>query len=74
MAWSPSVQQPQSRLVEQAGGYAELKFHHIRDGTSLIALSDYRELPVSLPIMMVDPFRNQAACLLVRRFRMMNPI
>src|SRR3954467_8664016 len=33
MAWSPPARQRRSWLVEQAGGYAQPNFHHIRDGT-----------------------------------------
>jgi len=33
MAWSPPARQRRSWLVEQAGGYATPRFHHLRDGT-----------------------------------------
>src|SRR5215210_5714872 len=34
MAWSPPARQRRSWLVEQGGGYATPRFHHLRDGTS----------------------------------------
>src|SRR5215211_3029344 len=34
MAWSPSARQRRSWLVEQAGDYATIQFHHLRDGTA----------------------------------------
>src|SRR5215208_5197736 len=41
MAWSPSARQRRSWLVEQAGDYATIQFHHLRDGTpSLIGNSE----------------------------------
>jgi hypothetical protein len=33
MAWSPPARQCRSWLVEQAGDYATIQFHHPRDGT-----------------------------------------
>jgi hypothetical protein len=34
MAWSPSARQRRSWLVEQAGDYATIQFHYLRDGTN----------------------------------------
>src|SRR3954464_801731 len=33
MAWSPPARQRRSWLVGQAGDYAPIQFHHLRDGT-----------------------------------------